>query len=490
MTVARRSWSLALAAVAGMIPSAAQAQGFGLNEIGSCAVGRGFTVTARPCADASTLFWNPAAAVRLDGLNLYGGLAAVGIGGDFTEDVTGSQFKPDVPIEVPPHLFASYRVSPRIAAGLGVYVPYGLTSQWRDDFPGRFLAIRASLATIYVQPTIAIDVIPNRLAIGGGPIFGHSTVELYQAIDLSDKVVINPQTQLPAVNPFTQEALRFRDVGVAQGTEFGRAKLQGDANAWGAQFGAQLKMSNTLDLGVRWLWALYFEYEDAEATFTQTMTRINLGANNPLQLPTNTSIDALVAPQFATNGTQVGQLTSRTGYSAIKHPGQVQVGLNYSGIQRTNLALDYTWFSWSDFDVLPVRFGGTNPPPSREIIEDYDDAHRVGVSVDHVLDNRLIGGRVNNWAIRAGFSAAKTPAPSYTVTPLLPDQDRKNYNIGVGIPLGARFALDLAYLKVDTDGRRGRIVERENVNQTAKQLNSGFYRLNANIWNASLRAQF
>jgi long-chain fatty acid transport protein len=490
MTVARRSWSLALAAVAGVIPSAAQAQGFGLNEIGSCAVGRGFSVTARPCADASTLFWNPAAAVRLEGLNLYAGAAAVGIAGDFIEDISGRDYDADVPLEVPPHLFASYRVSPRVAAGLGVYVPYGLTSQWRDDFPGRFLAIRASLATIYVQPTVAVDVIPNRLAIGGGPIFGHSTVELYQAIDLSSQAVVNPTTGIPAINPFTNQVLRFRDVGIPVGTEFARAKLQGDANAWGAQFGAQLKVSNTLDVGVRWLWALYFEYDEAEATFEQTMTRIILGPNNPLQLPTGTPIDALVQGQFSTAGTVPGALTTRPGSSAIKHPGQVQVGLNYSGIARTNLSLDYTWFSWSDFDVLPVSFGGTNPPPSRTIIEDFDDAHRIGVGFDHVLDNRLIGGRVNNWAIRAGFSAAKTPAPDYTVTPLLPDQDRKNYNVGVGIPLGARFGLDLAYLRVDTDGRRGRIVERENATQTAAQLNSGFYRLDANIWNASIRARF
>ena len=278
MTVARRSWSLALAAVAGMIPSVAHAQGFGLNEIGSCAVGRGFTVTARPCADASTLFWNPAAAVRLDGLQLYGGAAAVSIDGDFTEDITGIQYGPNVPTKVPPHAFATYRVSPRIAAGIGMYVPYGLTSQWPVTFPGRFSAIRAALATVYVQPTLALDVIPNRLAIGGGPVFGHSTVELYQAIDLSQQFLPGSTT------------LRFSNLGIAQGTEFGRARLKGDANAWGAQFGAQLKLTNTLDVGVRWLFAMYFEYKDAEATFTQTPTRIVLGPNNPLSLPAGTPI--------------------------------------------------------------------------------------------------------------------------------------------------------------------------------------------------------
>jgi hypothetical protein len=56
--------------------------------------------------------------------------------------------------------------------------------------------------------------------------------------------------------------------------------------------------------------------------------------------------------------------------------------------------------------------------------------------------------------------------------------------------MGQRFALDLAYLKVDTDGRRGRIVERDDPSQSAEELNTGFYRLDANIYSISLRARF
>ena len=42
-----------------VVPVALSAQAFGLNEIGSCAVARGFATTASPCRDASTIFWNP-----------------------------------------------------------------------------------------------------------------------------------------------------------------------------------------------------------------------------------------------------------------------------------------------------------------------------------------------------------------------------------------------------------------------------------------------
>jgi long-subunit fatty acid transport protein len=81
-----------------------------------------------------------------------------------------------------------------------------------------------------------------------------------------------------------------------------------------------------------------------------------------------------------------------------------------------------------------------------------------------------------------------------TVTPLLPDMDRRNYTIGIGLPLGASYTLDAAYLHVDTSGRRGRVVSRTegtpSAAESADQLNSGFYTLNANVVSLSLKVNF
>ena len=129
--------ALAAPALAG--PRVAAAQGFGLIEIGSCAVSRAGAGTAAPCEDASRVFWNPAAAVRLPGtVNLLVGAAGIALDGAFLQDTTGARYPGASPVEVPPHLFANYRVYPRFALGFGVYVPYGLTSEWERDFPGRF----------------------------------------------------------------------------------------------------------------------------------------------------------------------------------------------------------------------------------------------------------------------------------------------------------------------------------------------------------------
>ena len=52
-------------AVSGLValsgaPAGLRAQGYSVNEHGSCAMGRAGTAVAAPCADGSALFYNPA----------------------------------------------------------------------------------------------------------------------------------------------------------------------------------------------------------------------------------------------------------------------------------------------------------------------------------------------------------------------------------------------------------------------------------------------
>src|SRR5690348_1989532 len=195
-------YSLAVALLG--LPAAAGAQAFGLNEIGSCAVARGFATTSAPCDDASSIYWNPGAMQTKRGFSLYGGAAVIKLNGDFTQDTTHRVYEADAPTAVVPHLFLNYRGAGKFAYGLGVYVPYGLTSQWTDSFPGRFAAKKASLQTIYFQPNLAYQI-NDKWSVGGGPIIAHSTVELIQAIDLSSQVAT-----VVAGNPIT-----FGQLGIA-----------------------------------------------------------------------------------------------------------------------------------------------------------------------------------------------------------------------------------------------------------------------------------
>src|ERR1700712_3703965 len=96
MTLHRASrYTIALALLA--LPAVAGAQAFGLNEIGSCALGRGFAVTGAPCDDASSIYWNPGAMPSKQGLSFLGGAGIIALKGDFTRDSSFKRYQSDVP---------------------------------------------------------------------------------------------------------------------------------------------------------------------------------------------------------------------------------------------------------------------------------------------------------------------------------------------------------------------------------------------------------
>jgi long-chain fatty acid transport protein len=463
---------LFLASAALAAPAAVHAQAFGLNEIGSCAVARGFANTASPCKDASTIFWNPGAATRLDGFDITAGVASIAVNGGFTQDTTFRRFEAEVPTTWVPHVFVNYHApASRVAFGVGMYVPYGLTSQWGSNFPGRFEATKASLATIYVQPNIALRI-ADGWSIGGGPVYGHSSVELIQGLDLSE---------FPAVGTTT-----FAQLGIATGTEFAQARLKGSADAWGAQFGISGRLGPNWSIGARYLTALKFKYDDADATFTPVPTNLTIGGTLPgptpqTTIPGGTPVDALLASQF-TSGALVSQKVS----THITHPAQFQGGLAYSGFSNLLLEADYAWVGWKSFDVLPVSFEGPAAPNSRTLVENYNNSSSVRLGAEYT-------DPISKWQLRAGYAGVQSAAPAETVTPLLPEQNRTYGTVGLGIPLFSRLTLDAAYAHISTPGRRGRIVERtttQNATATAVQLNTGAYDLSANIFSFTLKAHF
>jgi long-chain fatty acid transport protein len=442
------------------LPAAAGAQAFGLNEIGTCALSRAFAATGAPCDDASSIYWNPGAVPKARGLSVLAGAAVIALEGDFTRDTTFAKYETDIAPAVVPHLFANYRTGGRASFGLGVYVPYGLTSQWKEDFPGRFAALKASLQTIYVQPNITFQLTDN-WSIGGGPVIGHSSVELIQGLDLSGQRA--------------SAAATFGQLGIAKGTEFGRASLEGSAMAYGVNLGVHGRINPSWQMGIRFLSSLYFKYDDADASFEQIPTGLSLAANNPLGAPAGTQIDALLQPQF----TGTGALTSQKVKTRIMHPAQAQIGFGYTGFENTTVSLEYAWVGWQSFKTLPVDFQGAAKASSRELLEYYNSTSSVRLG----LERRFTGGK----SLRAGFAAAASAAPDVTVTPLLPEQDRAYGTLGGSLPITSRVTLDAGLAHIFTPGRRGRLDER-GPTQTAEQLNVGIYGLRANILSLSLKA--
>ena len=253
---------------------------------------------------------------------------------------------------------------------------------------------------MYVQGNFAYQISPN-WSIGGGPIWGHSSVELIQSIDLS-----------PLATSAATGAPTFGQLGIATGTEFARLRLKGDANAWGAQIGISGHPSPEWMIGARFLTPIEFKYNDADAVFTQVPTGLTIGGTVQAPFSQGTPVDALVAPQFATGGAAVESERLDT---KITHPAQVQAGVAYTGFKSWLLEADYAWVGWKRFDVLPITFNGPANANSRVLLENYNNSSAIDwraeyTTSDHGLKvrGRVLGRRQRGTAGDGHAAAART----------------------------------------------------------------------------------
>ena len=463
MRFVRAAWCLAL--LAGAAPAVVRAQGFQLNEIGSCALARGQAVTGAPCNDASMIYWNPAATTELSGWSAYFGASWINVRGNFTADTTGVETPAGPPPAFPPHVFVNYTMpSHKWAFGLGVYVPYGLTSQWPNGFQGNFAGQIAGLKTIYSQLNAAYSINKD-WSVGVGAIYAYSTVKLQQALDLSTQ--------------FAAPGVTFAMLGIPKYTQFGTGTLYGDGSNWGFQAAIHGKIGSDWQVGARYMSAIDIKYKHGTANFYQVSTNLALAGGNPLGFPAKTPVDSILTPQFLSPG---GSLVAQSANSQIDMPWQVEVGVAYSGVTNWLFELDYQGTGFSSSGSIPVNFTGPASANSSAILLDYGNANTIRVGAEHAFSSGVKG--------RIGFSYVSTPVPDQSVFPLLPDQDRQNFMIGAGVPLGATWSLDAAYEYVNTQGRRGRVDQRTSESQTAAELNSGWYQLSANILSLSFKANW
>ena len=437
--------------------SPAHAQGYGFYEQGACAAGRGGAGVAAPCDDGSAVFYNPAGLTLTTDTVVNAGATAVAPRGHFTNATTSrvSALK-DRTFLVPAGYFAR-PFNQRVAFGVGVFAPYGLSSDWPETSEGRFLGYLSSIKSVHVQPTAAFRL-TDRVSVGAGLDVARAAVELRRRLDLAS-------VQLPGA----AAGVTFGALGVPAGTDFANVVLTGSGFGIGAHFGAIVKASDTVSFGARYLLRQHVNIDNGEVSTAQIPTGLVLRAPLPA-VPAGTPLDRLVAPQFASGATLGPQSATTT----VPFPDQLVIGGAVHVSSRLTLLADYQFTNWSLFDEVVIR---NQFAPATTLVESYKDTHGIRLGGDYAHARGL--------AIRAGFDAHSAGAPDQSVTPLLPEAPRREYTAGVTVPLFGRARMDVAYLFIDQQDRRGRTTDGGLAVPTSA-VNNGAYRYHANLLGASV----
>lgn len=414
----RRSLAIAGAVFAcAAVGTPVHAQGSGVDQQSACMSGRIGAGVASPCNDASGVYFSPG------GLAMQGSAVSVGVtliraGNTFRYDPgqeppgTDAVVRRETEIVPVPQLFASVKVSPRVAASIGAFAPYGLSLSYPvcptsdpqcdgPNFEGRYTGYDNSLRAYFLQPTVSFEVIPGRFSVGAGLDLVHSTIEVHRRADA-------PQIGL-------------------RGTDIADADLSGSGNGITANIGAVIRPSDKTSLGVRYLHSTKIDY-DGDADFTQ--------------IPTGTVFDPLLSAQFAANGPLADQGIS----TSIKFPSQLVVGISYRPLEIVNLLFDWQRTTWSTFDQFVIDFENASAT-DQTLHLNYRNTNtfRFGTQID--WSDAL--------AFRLGYryNTAATPR----ATPFLPEGERNYYAAGLGFHPNGKLSADMSFQYINQPDRRGAV---------------------------------
>ncbi|MGH7702994.1 MAG: OmpP1/FadL family transporter [Gemmatimonadales bacterium] len=422
-----------LAAVAAL-PRPLPAQGFAVNEHSTCAMGRAGTAVASPCNDGSAIVFNPAglAFIEKGHTTISVGGTLIAPSGSFTNDVGGGESRLNNRVFPIPALYITHGLRENIGVGIGLFAPYGLTTDWPDTSQARFIGYKSLVRAIYIQPTVAAKL-GEFITVGAGFDLDFAHVQLRQQLELSSQ-------PLPSPAP---PGATFANLGIPTGTPFGDLNLSGNGTSVGFHLGVIVRPAEELSFGVRYLSRQKASINGGFAEVNPVPTGITAAAGNPFGLPPGTDVGLALSSQFLPDSL----LDDQGATTALRLPEQWVFGLSVDPMEKLRLLFDVQLTHWSVFDTLAITLANIG---LQALPQNFKNTTAFRFGAEYAYSPST--------ALRLGYITHNAAEPAGSVTPNLPEGKRSEFTGGVGTRLGQRLHVDVAYQYINQGDRRGRTV--------------------------------
>jgi long-chain fatty acid transport protein len=402
----------AVALVLGGFSGTATASGFALIEQSGSGMGNAFAGGAAAVDDASVQFFNPAAITELKGMQFSVAAHSVMPSAKLTDASARETTLGNIPYTTPgaaedggvnaivPNLYFVNDINPQTKFGLGISVPFGLSTDYSNNWIGRYHGIKSSLETININPVLAFKL-DDRLSLGGGISAQHISAELTSAIDSG------------ALCVGLGGGGACAGLGLTPGNNAtdSYAKIKGDDWGYGFNLGLLYKPMDGTRIGVAYRSSVKQSLE-GDATFTRSAAfNAFLGAS---KLFTNTSDNA-----------------------DIDLPATLMVSAAHALSTQLELMGDITWTQWNKFKELRVKYGNPAQPDS-VTTENWRNTLRYSAGLSYKLDDRM--------KLRSGVAYDQTPVPDDDHrTVRLPDNNRTWIALGMTYTASSQLSFDVGY---------------------------------------------
>jgi len=203
----------------------AAASGIGILENSASGLGNAYAGGAAIADDASTIYFNPAGMTYLPDSQLVVAINAIDPTAKFTDGGSaapalrplGTNGGDAGDLAWVPNIYFQKAVTPALRLGLGINAPFGLQTSYDAGWIGRFQALKSSVQTININPSLAYQI-NDMVSLGFGIDYQRIRGELTSAVNL----VLGE----------------------------GSTSMTGSDAAWGYNFGALFKLSPQTRIGL------------------------------------------------------------------------------------------------------------------------------------------------------------------------------------------------------------------------------------------------
>jgi long-chain fatty acid transport protein len=360
------------------------ASGFAINEQSVSNMGTAFAGRSSSADDASTVFGNPAGMARIKREQVSGGIALIHAKTDIDNasgSASGSNDGDMVPFIGAPMGYYVKPLDDNWSFGLGLYVPFGLVTDYERNFQGRYHGDRSEVRVITLQPTLSYRF-NEHLSIGFGPTINRIDGELTSAIS----------------NPIP-------------GAGDGKVEIKGDDTALGYNLGVLFEIT------------------------PQTRFGLTYHSKVDYRLKGDTTVSGPGFVIGSSAGTYDASLELTT-------PESVDFSVTHELNADWTLYAGSTWTRWSRLEEIRADnkgVGGLLAGNLSSISEpqNWHDtwAHAVGAA--YKLNRQ--------WTLRAGLAVDQSPTNNTDRSPRIPTGDRTILSLGTAWSPNDDVTIDLAY---------------------------------------------
>lgn len=401
-------------AAASALAGQAYAAGFMLTEQSVAGLGRSYAGIGVDGTDISGVYYNPATMTLHKGTILQAGFIGIGLNLDYAGN-DGTTENGREKSQAIPHGYLLHQINDSTWFGLAMTVPFGMGTEFGDDWSQADHGISAQILTFDFNPNVAWKA-SEKLSFGAGVSVQYASADLTKKTYLRDTAAGQKLGE--------QASLLLGESSV-------RSEIDADSIAWGWNVGMMWSPLENLRFGLS-----YRSKIKHDADGDLTIDEANLAEDSNLdKLPPQLGGPITTSSELASFLGKAGVYGTLPGAAVVSAPAWAMATVAWDVNNLLSLYGTFRWTDWSSFDKLDIKSNGAT---MTTIQNNWRDTYLTSLGADLRVTDR--------WTLRGGVAYETSPiATKEYRTAIIPDADRWWFSVGSSYKISENMIADVGF---------------------------------------------